>query len=326
MKALVTGGTGFTGKHLVARLIKEGIEVRVLARKKDLELEKMGVEFILGDITDKEVVYKSVERVDKVYHFAAVFREGGGIPDKVFREVNVNATKNLLEASLQNDVGRFIHCSTCGVMGHISSPPADETHPYNPGDEYQRTKCEAEKIALDYFHNRGLPGVVVRPTAIYGPGDMRILRLFKAINEGKFIMIGSGDVFYHLVYMDDLVEGIMLCGKEKKALGEIYILGGEEYVSMNRLVTMIAVSLGVPVPRLKFPFFWPVWVTAFGCEMACLPFGINPPIFRRRVDIFRKNRAFDISKARKKLNYEPKVSLKEGIMKTAVWYKNKCYL
>ncbi len=198
--------------------------------------------------------------------------------------------------------------------------------PYNPGDEYQRTKCEAEKIALDYFHNRGLPGVVVRPTAIYGPGDMRILRLFKAINEGKFIMIGSGDVFYHLVYMDDLVEGIMLCGKEKKALGEIYILGGEEYVSMNRLVTMIAVSLDVPVPRLKFPFFWPVWVAAFGCEMACLPFGINPPIFRRRVDIFRKNRAFDISKARKKLNYEPKVSLKEGIMKTAVWYKNKCYL
>lgn len=326
MKALVTGGTGFTGKYLVARLIKEGIEVRVLARKKDLELEKMGVEFILGDITDKEVVYKSVERVDKVYHLAAVFREGGGISDKVFREVNVNATKNLLEASLQNDVGRFIHCSTCGVLGHISRPPADETHPYNPGDEYQRTKCEAEKIALDYFHNRGLPGVVVRPTAIYGPGDMRILRLFKAINEGKFIMIGSGDVFYHLVYMDDLVEGIMLCGKEKKALGEIYILGGKEYVSMNRLVTMIAVSLDVPVPRLKFPFFWPVWVAAFACEVTCWPFGFNPPIFRRRVDIFRKNRAFDISKARKELNYEPEVSLKDGIMKTIVWYKNEGYL
>ncbi|MCJ7616103.1 MAG: NAD(P)-dependent oxidoreductase, partial [Desulfobacterales bacterium] len=216
MKALVTGGTGFTGKHLVARLINEGNEVRVLARKKDPELEKMGVEFILGDITDKEVVYKSVERVDKVYHLAAVFREGGGISDNVFWEVNVNATKNLLEASLKNGIERFIHCSTCGVLGHISRPPADEIHPYNPGDEYQRTKYEAEKIALDYFHNRGLPGVVVRPTAIYGPGDMRILRLFKAIYEGKFIMIGSGEVFYHLVYMDDLVEGIMLCGKEKK--------------------------------------------------------------------------------------------------------------
>jgi nucleoside-diphosphate-sugar epimerase len=326
MKTLVTGGTGFTGRHLVEKLVHEGKDVRVLARKKDPELERLGVEFIYGDIADKKVVDKSVENVDKVYHIAAVFREGGGIPDKVFRDVNVNATRNLLEASLQNGVERFIHCSTCGVMGHISKPPANETHPYNPGDEYQRTKCEAEKIALDYFHNRGLPGVVVRPTAIYGPGDMRIFRLFKSIHDGKFIMIGSGEVFYHLVHVDDLVEGIMLCGTIEKAIGGIYILGGDGYVTLNELVSVIAQSLDVPVPKLKFPFFWPVWAGAFACEVLCWPFGINPPIFRRRVDIFRKSRAFDISKAKKDLGYEPKVSLKEGIMKTADWYKKEGYL
>ncbi|MCE8429290.1 MAG: NAD-dependent epimerase/dehydratase family protein [Candidatus Methanoperedens sp.] len=326
MKALVTGGTGFTGRHLIARLISEGNEVRVLARKKDPELEKLRVEFILGDITDKEVVYKSVERVDKVYHLAAVFREGGGIPNKVFWDVNVNATKNLLEASLQNGVERFIHCSTCGVLGHISKPPANETYPYNPGDEYQRTKCEAEKIALDFFQKKGLPGVVVRPAAIYGPGDLRFLRLFKAINDGKFITVGSGEVLNHHVYVDDLVEGIMLCAKEKQALGEIYIIGGEEYVTLNKLVFMIAKELNVPVPKIHFPFFWPVWAASFACEIICWPFGINPPIFRRRADIFRKSRAFDISKARKELGFKPKIALNEGIKKTVEWYRKEEYL
>jgi nucleoside-diphosphate-sugar epimerase len=326
MKVLVTGGTGFTGKHLVTRLVNEGNKVRVLARKKDPELEKLDIEFILGDITDKEVIDKSVETVDKVYHLAAVFREGGGIPKKVFWDVNVNATRNLLEASQKNGVERFVHCSTCGVLGHISKPPADETFPYNPGDEYQRTKCEAEKIALEFFHNRELPGVVVRPTAIYGPGDLRFLRLFKAINDGRFIMVGSGEVFYHPVYVDDLVEGIMLCGNEKQALGEIYIIGGESYVTLNQLVSMITEGLDVQVPKIKFPFFWPVWAAGLACEIVCWPFGINPPIFRRRVDIFRKNRAFDISRAKKELGYEPKVSLKEGIKITAEWYRNEGYL
>lgn len=326
MKALVTGGTGFTGRHLVARLVNEGYEVRVLARKQDPELEELGVELIIGDISDKAVIDKSVEGVNKVFHLAAVFREGGGIPKKVFWDVNVNATRNLLEASLQKGVERFIHCSTCGVLGHISKPPADETFPYNPGDEYQRTKCEAEKIALDYFHNKGLPGVVVRPAAIYGPGDLRFLRLFKAINDRKFIMIGRGEVFYHPVYVDDLVDGIMLCGNEKQALGEIYIIGGESYVTLNQLVTMIAEGLCVQVPKIKFPFFWPVWAASFACEIVCWPFGFSPPIFRRRVDIFRKNRAFNISKARNELGYEPKVSLEEGIKTTAEWYKNKGYL
>ena len=328
MKVFVTGGTGFTGRYLVTRLLKEGNEVCVLVRRfsNTEKLKKLGVNLVLGDVRDKKLVNNVVKDMDTVYHLAAVWREGGGIPKSVFWDVNVTGTKNLLEASLQANIERFIQCSTCGVLGHIANPPADETFPYNPGDIYQRTKCEGEKLALEHFHKKGLAGVVVRPTGIYGPGDLRFLKLFKSIYDGKFIMVGKGDVLYHLVYIDDLVEGIMLCGKKKNAIGQIYIIGGEEYVSLNELVSLIARNLDVPVPPKNFPFFLPVWTAALACEIVCKPFGINPPIFRRRVDIFRKNRAFDISKARKELGYKPKVSLEEGIKKMAKWYKKEGYI
>jgi nucleoside-diphosphate-sugar epimerase len=139
-------------------------------------------------------------------------------------------------------------------------------------------------------------------------------------------MIGDGKVLYHLTYVDDLVDGIVLCGNKKEALGQIYTIGGEKYLALNELVEIIARALDVKKPTIHFPFFWPVWVAALLCEVVCYPFGINPPIFRRRVDIFRKDRAFDISKARKDLGYRPQTSIEEGIKKTAEWYKNNGYL
>jgi len=327
MKVFVTGGTGFTGGHLVQRLVNDGYEVSALARKTGNTelLKQLGVEIITGDVTDKDLLKKAINGFDVVYHLAAMYREGGGISEKPFWDVNVNGTKNMLEASVHANVGRFIHCSTGGVHGHIQNPPADESFPYNPGDVYQESKLEGEKLALDYFA-RGLPGVVVRPTAIYGPGDLRFLKLFKSIQTGRFVMIGNGNVLYHLVYIDDLVEGFVLCGKKDNAVGQIFIIGGERYMTMNELVEKIANSLGVKKPKIRFPFFRPVWYAALLCEIVCYPFRINPPIFRRRVDIFRKNRAFDISKARNELGYRPQTSIEDGINKTADWYKKNGYL
>jgi len=327
MKAFVTGGTGFTGGHLIQRLVKDGYEVCALARKtSDTELlRKLGVEIITGDITDKDLLTKAVKGTDIVYHLAAMYREGGGIGEKPFWDVNVTGTRNILEASREANIGRFIHCSTAGVHGHISNPPANENYPYNPGDIYQKTKIEGEKLALDYIA-KGLPGVVVRPVGIYGPGDLRFLKLYKYVQTGKFIMVGNGKVLYHLTFIDDLVDGFILCGTKDNAPGQTYLIAGESYVSLNEYVEKIANSLGVKKPKIRFPFFRPVWYSALLCEIVCYPFRINPPIFRRRVDIFRKNRAFDISKARNELGFEPKVSLEEGIKRTAEWYKKEGYL
>jgi nucleoside-diphosphate-sugar epimerase len=172
---------------------------------------------------------------------------------------------------------------------------------------------------LKFFTENDIEGVVFRPVGIYGPGDTRFLKIFKFVKNGKFRMIGKGEVLYHLTFVKDLVQGIILCGTKKEAVGEVFTLGGNEYVTLNEYIKILAEVLNVPVPKKRVPLF-PVWIAAVLCEALCYPFRISPPIYRRRLDFFTKDRAFDITKAKKILGYQPKVSLKEGLKVTADWY------
>ena len=320
-KVLVTGATGFTGNYLCRRLVSEGHQVRGLSLPgiDTKELEKAGVRIFRGDLTKKDTLVEPVRDVDVIYHIAAVYREEN-IPKKVFWAVNCEGTKNLLEVAEEAKIKRFVHCSTVGVQGEIRNPPASEEAPYNPGDYYQESKMEGELAALDFFRNRGLPGVVFRPVGIYGPGDMRFHKLFRYIQNGSFRMFGTGEVLYHLTYIDDLINGILLVGETPNVEGEIFNLAGDRYTTLNELVATIADVLGVSVPKHHFPV-WPLWLAGALFELICSPFRIHPPIYRRRVDFFMKDRAFDISKAREKLGYSPKVDLYSGLKKTAEWYQ-----
>jgi nucleoside-diphosphate-sugar epimerase len=325
-KILVTGGTGFTGGHLCRTLIKRGHDVRALVRKNSnyTELQVMGVELVFGDLRDLSSLPLAVKGVEVVYNIAAAFQEQN-VPTHHFFDVNVEGLKNLLEVSKKAGIKRFVHCSTVGVHGEISNPPADESAPYNPGDVYQQSKVEGEKLALRFFVENNLPGVVFRPVGIFGPGDMRFLKLFKYVNNGKFMMIGKGEVLYHYTYITDLINGIILCGEKPQALGQIYIIGGDEYLSLNQFIRLLSEVLNVPTPKFHIPF-WPVWVAGFFCEMICYPFRIHPPLYRRRLDFFVKDRAFDISKAKRELGYRPSVDLKTGLKITADWYRKQGWL
>lgn len=325
-KVLITGATGFTGGHLCRTLIERGYTVRALIRKtsKYHELQAIGVELFFGDLRDYTSVASSVLGVDVVYHIAAVYREQN-ISNQHFFDVNVAGTKNLLQASKEAAVQRFVHCSTVGVQGEIKNPPADENAPYNPGDVYQRSKVEGEKLARAFFIQNDLPGVVIRPVGIYGPGDKRFLKIFKYINNGKFMMIGKGEVLYHFTYITDLVDGIILCGEKREALGQIFTIGGNEYLALDDLVRLVAQVLEVPHSKKRVPLL-PVMIAAWLCEILCYPLRISPPIYRRRLDFFTKDRAFDISKAKKVLGYKPKVDLKTGMQKTADWYRQHGWL
>jgi nucleoside-diphosphate-sugar epimerase len=163
-------------------------------------------------------------------------------------------------------------------------------------------------------------GVVFRPVGIYGPGDTRFLKLFRTIESGSFRMFGSGEVLYHLTYIDDLVEGIILCGTSPAAPGEVFLLAGPRYTTLNELVSMIAGTLGRRPPRGRIPL-WPLLTAATACEYVCRPLGIDPPLHRRRTDFFTKDRAFTSAKARELLGYEPRVDLEAGIGRTAAWYR-----
>jgi nucleoside-diphosphate-sugar epimerase len=320
MNILVTGGTGFTGGHLCQRLAAQGHHVRTLSRPgSSVEfLHCCGVEIIPGDLCDPTSIETAVQGVDIVYHIAALYRQQKGNP-RQFWQINTEAVEHLLAAAVRLGVPRFVHCSTVGVHGHIANPPATEETPYSPGDLYQESKLAGELIAQRYMHEGNIGVTIFRPGAIYGPRDLRFLKLFRAIKRRRFIMLGSGEVTYHLVYIDDLIDGIVCCGTQEQAIGQIYIVGGESYVSLNQLVAMIAEELQVPKPHLRMPL-WPVYGMGYLCEMVCKPFGIEPPLYRRRIDFFKKSRAFDISKAKRELGYRPKVSIKEGLHRTAQWY------
>jgi nucleoside-diphosphate-sugar epimerase len=321
MKALVTGANGFTGSYLTKHLLEKGYKVKALVRENaNLDnLKGLPIEYNYADLASSSLPENLMENIDIVFHVGAAYR-AENVPKKYFWDVNLEGTRKLLEAAKEAGIQRFVHCSTVGVQGEIKHPPAKEEDPYNPGDYYQESKVEGEKLALNFLREQGLPGSIIRPVGIYGPGDMRFLKLFKLINNGKFYMIGSGRVFYHLTFVEDLVKGIILAAEKREALGEIFTIGGEGFLTLNDLVAKISKILNKPISNFRIPV-WPVWVAGYLCEIFCKPLGITPPIYRRRVDFFIKDRAFDISKAKKILGYQPAVSLDDGLKITAEWYK-----
>lgn len=320
---LVTGANGFTGSYLCKNLLKRGDHVRALVRRKsDLSLLKdVEVEYAYADLGNGEPLDAVMKDIEVVFHIAALYRTEG-VPKRAFYEVNVDGTERLLKAAKTAGVSRFVHCSTVGVQGEIKNPPAKETAPYDPGDHYQLSKMEGELLAKRFFKEQKLAGSVVRPVGIYGPGDTRFFKLFNFIYNGKFRMIGSGKVLYHMTYVEDLAEGIALAGEKKEALNEVFTIGGEEYVPLSDLVERISKTLDKPVSHKSIPV-WPVWLGGLVCEMICRPLRIEPPLHRRRLDFFIKDRAFDISKARELLGYQPRVKLDDGLRRTAHWYQEQ---
>ena len=326
MKVLVTGATGFTGGHLARTLAAQGDSVRALVRDRPraTALSDAGIEIVEGDIKDPEAIRRAVVDVDVAYNVAALYREAG-LPAAEYRAVNAHALTVLIGAAKAAGVRRVVHCSTVGVHGDIAHPPATEDAPLQPGDIYQETKLEGEQLGREVAARVGMDLVIARPSGIYGPGDRRLFKVFGAVAQRRFVMFGSGRHYYHLTYIDDLCEGFRLCGTVPAAAGRTYILAGGEVTTLRELIDLTAEVAGVAGPRVRLPV-WPVWLAGAVCEALCAPLGLSPPLYRRRVDFFRKSRAFDISRARAELGYEPRVGLRDGIGRTLGWYRDQGWI
>lgn len=325
MKALVTGATGFVGSAVAKRLIRDGYEVRALVRDpaKLRTVELGDVEFAIGDITDKEAVAKACEGCDIVYAIAGTFREPD-LSDARYREVNVEAVRYILDGAKAAGIKRVVHCSTVGIHGNIQGPPATEDNPIVPDGIYEITKAEGDRTAREYGNELGLEVVVIRPTPIYGPGDTRLLKLFKMAGKDPMIMLGDGSAGYHLVHIEDLADAFLLAGQAEGVAGEAFIIGGPERPSLSEMIAALRKVLGkdpngttIRLPAMPIRFLGDI------CEAICRPFGISPPIYRRRVEFFINNRSYDIAKAQRMLGYEPKVPMAQGLAQTAEWYRSQ---
>jgi nucleoside-diphosphate-sugar epimerase len=326
VRVALTGASGYTGGRLLAKLRERGDSVSVLVRAASVRepVSALASRVVEGGLGDADAVRRLIEGQDAVVHVAAVYRTAGH-PDSYYRDVNVRGTERLLEAAARAGVRRFVHTSTVGVHGHVAHPPADESAPFAPGDIYQQTKAEAETLALRFHRERGLPVAVVRPGAIYGPLETRLLKLFRSIARGRYAVVGSGRSFYHPVFVDDLLQGFLLALDRPEAVGEPFLICGPSYVSQDALAAMIARHTGGRVLPFHVPAA-PLQLAGDVVEALCVPLGIEPPLHRRRVDFWTKSRAFTIEKARRQLGYDPQVDLDEGIARTVASYREAGWL
>jgi dihydroflavonol-4-reductase len=315
----VTGGSGFTGAALIKRLLDDGYNVKALIRNPSTIPFNERLEIVLGDLGNKAALERLVANVDTVFHIAAMYRSEGRYEE--FLAVNYEGTRTLLEASRVANVRRFIYCSTIGVHGTVDHTPADETAPYNPRDPYQETKLMAERHCLN-AHGQGIEVAVIRPCGIYGPGDTRMLKMFRMIDQGMFFFVGDARPNFHPVYIDDLIQGFMLAMQVQEAAGEVFIIGGPRYLPLREYVATAARALGTRPPTLTIPYTL-MSMAAAGCEWLCKPFGISPPLHRRRLTFFKHNRAFSIEKAKRLLGYQPQMELDEGFRRTVAWYREQ---
>ena len=300
-RVLVTGGAGFIGSHLVDRLIKEGFEVSVLdnlstGRMENLmrHLESGGVRLVNADILDRRAVKQALTDVEAVFHLAAITSVPYSIkhPDAT-RKANVEGTRILLDACLGGNVERFIYVSSCAVYGEPEYLPIDERHPARPVSPYAESKLEAERLCSEFQKAYGLKTTIVRPFNVYGPrmrsgiyGAVIACFIERLRSNKPPIIYGDGTQTRDFVHVWDVVNALMLTLNNQKAIGEIFNVASGVATSIDELAKLVMELSGVD--GLK-PLYRPA----------------------RNGDI--KHSYADISKAKAKLGYEPKISLKEGI-------------
>ncbi len=322
MQAFVTGAAGFIGSHLVDALIQKGWRVRALIHRTPLAQVK-GVELVTGDIGDRRVLAAAFDGVDVAFHLASVLGSAV-VSQEEFRRINVEGTAAMLEEARSKGSVRFIHVSSAGVLGSVPSGEAvDETFPPRPLSIYDRTKLEAEKMALDAASS-GMDVVIIRPGWAYGPRDRRTLKLIRAVARKKLPFLPRGRAKQTPVYVDDLIAGILLAARFGQR-GHVYHIAGEEILEATEIVAAIGRACSVRVHPFPVPIFLAL-LAARGLEAVSAPFKKEPPLNRAKLSFFIHSKPLSIKKARAELGFRPRVDFRHGLDLTIAWYRNAGWL
>jgi len=323
VKVLLTGATGFIGARFASILATSGHEVVAIGqintvpeKERTENLHREGIRIAQIPITDQEGLAEAARGCQIAYHLAAAQHEAN-VPDQYFWDINVEGTRNVLNACAISNVEHVIHGSTIGVYGSALDGEINEGSATRPDNIYGITKLAGEEVALSFKDELRVTSIRISET--YGPGDWRLLKLFKAIKKRKFFMIGKGDNIHQLVYVDDLISGMILAGRNNVINGDIFTLAGPELLTTQQMCREIGDVLGESVPQWHAPM-WPFLTLAVIMEKTLSPIGVQPPLHRRRLDFFRKSFYFSQDKAEKTLGYAPAINIKNGLRETMQWY------
>jgi nucleoside-diphosphate-sugar epimerase len=322
----VTGATGFVGRHFVEHALAASHAISALHRPDSLgkhpligELQALGVEFHAGDVEDRASLQAAMRGADRVCHFASAFRESG-MTDDYFRAVNIRGTRNAIEVAAELGVRRFVFCSTAGIYGSKVAGVVDESAPLKPANIYEQSKVEAEEVVRRQAAAHGIEYAIFRPAVVYGPHDERLVKMFSAATRGRFPMFGPGNGRRHMVYVGDVADAALRACVLPAAANQEMIIAGPRAAPLREILGVLARAVGRSRTGPRLPLA-PMVALAGLTEDVCKQLGIKPPIYRRRMDFFRNDAAFDCSRARRVLGWNPVVDLEKGFRRTLESYR-----
>lgn len=325
MRLLITGATGFIGSHLALaarmqghRLIATGQTNNEQEEQRRRYLETSGIATLIGGLQNPEFALKAVDGCDAVIHLAAAQHEVA-VPDDYFYVANVDATRVLLDACVEARVKRVLCGSTVGVYGQATTSALNEQSAPQPSNIYEMTKLAGEAVVKSYADR--LETTIVRISETYGPGDVRLLKLFRAADRGWFVLIGRGSNLRQPIYVTDLVRGLLRAVQHPAAIGQTFIFAGPSVITTREMLAAIAAALGRRGATVRIPMY-PLMAAALILELVCALLRIQPPLHRRRLDFFRKSFWFSTDKAKALLGFEPTTPFAMGARDTAASYRS----
>ncbi|HEX9923568.1 MAG TPA: SDR family NAD(P)-dependent oxidoreductase [Anaerolineae bacterium] len=325
-KALVTGATGFIGGRLAERLVTEGIQVRALTRTpaNGQWLAELGVELVPGDITDPASLRTAIAGCQLVFHAAAWVSEGGTKAE--VWAVNVTGTQNVVDAALVAGIERFVHLSSCAVYGSLQQPNIDENTPTRMrGNLYGDSKVAAEDVVFRAYRAQGLPVVIARASQVYGPRSRQYtIRQIEIIKAGKMVLIDKGRHLCKPIYIDNLIDGLILCAQVEAAVGEAINFTDDAPIPWREFYGAYGRMLGInSFPAVPFAL---AWLIGYYNEITARLRGKKASLNRGILMTHRSSNSFSNQKARELLGWEPNVDLAQGMMLTEAWLRAEGYL
>jgi nucleoside-diphosphate-sugar epimerase len=325
MDILITGGTGLLGRQLISALLDRGESVRAVVLPADDAswLEGRGVDVHWGDIRRAETLTAPMSGVDAVLHLAAMMGVWRSIEQ--YYAVNVTGTENVCRAALAEGA-RVVHVSSWTVYGMALGKAAREDFALSPFPEpYAITKAAADELVQRMIVEDHLPAVIIRPGTFFGPGDrLHFGRMADRLRAGRGVIVGPGDNALPLVYITDVIEGLLLALDHEHAVGHAYNITNDQPLTQQQLLHAIAHEIGANPPRLHLPYH-ALYAAGYAAErLARLTRSQRQPVVTRLgVKLFGTDNRHAIDKARRELGYAPRVALQDGVRLAATWYRTR---